>query len=284
MKPPRYHILTCIAALTAPLHADPEGQDIRFDDCPAKVKATIRANTAGGIIDDVEWLRIDGRKIYIADIDISGSRDRELFVLGNGNLLKIREDMPFRKLPEAVKKTVKTFAGRVDDVDLEISGGTKTYQIELDRYGKPDLNLLLSETGEVLDKTVGEDPYDIHLSVALLPDIDAGFAAGESFVSGQGRKSFGTTPVGSQGVTRKLFVRNAGSSALENISITTSGSHATDFQVSSPAKTSFAPGEEMALRITFKPGGTGTRHASIHITSNDPDESPFIIRLSGAGA
>lgn len=284
MKLPRYHILTCLAAFTVPLHADPEGQDIRFDDCPAKVKATIRANTGGGIIDDLELLRIDGRIIYIADIDISGGRDRELFVLGNGNLLKIREDMAFRKLPEAVKRTVKSFSGRVDDVDLEISGGTKTYQVELDRYGKPDLNLLLSESGEVLDKTVGEDPYDIRLSAELVPDIEAGFSAGESLVSGQGRKSFGTSAVGSQGVTRKMTVRNSGSSALENISVSTNGEHAADFRISSPASSSLAPGEEMVLRITFKPGGTGTRSAGIHITSNDPDESPFIIRLSGTGA
>jgi hypothetical protein len=156
--------------------------------------------------------------------------------------------------------------------------------VELDRFGKPDLNLLLSESGEVLDKTVGEDPYDIRLSAASVPDIDAGLAAGESVVSGQGRRSFGTSAVRSQGVTRRLFVRNAGSSALENISISTSGAHAADFQVSSPAGTSLAPGEEMVLRITFKPGGTGTRNANIHIASNDPDESPFIIRLSGAGA
>lgn len=284
MKSPQYHILTYIAALTVPLHADPEGQDIRFDDCPAKVKATIRANTGGGIIDDVELLRIDGRTIYIADIDIAGGRDRELFVLGNGNLLKIREDMAFRKLPEAVRKTVKTFAGRVDDVDLEISGGVKTYQVELDRYGKPDLNLLLSESGEVLDKTVGEDPSDIRLSTSLVPDIDAGFFAGESLVSGQGRKSFGTSAAGSQGLSRKLVVRNAGSSALEHIAVTTSGAHAADFRISSPAGTSLAPGGEMVLRITFKPGGTGTRSASIHIASNDPDERPFIIRLGGAGA
>jgi uncharacterized membrane protein YkoI len=89
-------------------------------------------------------------------------------------LLKTREDIPLRKAPAAVRKTAREFAGRVDDVDKEISNGKVTYQIEIDRMGRPDLNLRIAKDGTVLDKSTGEDLYDIDFSVQVSSENNDG--------------------------------------------------------------------------------------------------------------
>jgi hypothetical protein len=50
-----------------------------------------------------------------------------------------------------------------------------------------------------------------------------------------------------------------------------------------PPKTSLAPGSSTTFKVIFKPSAKGTRKANIHIKSNDADENPFDIKLTGQG-
>jgi uncharacterized membrane protein YkoI len=263
--------------------ADIDGRPIRFDRCPEKVRATIRANTGGGTIESVELLRIGGTNVYIADVEFPGSRDLEIFVRGNGSLLKTREDIPFRKLPAPVRKTVRSFAGSVDDVDKETVNGVVTYQVELDRYGRPDLNLLLSAEGVVLKKSTGEDPFDIDLTVVSAPSLRLEQPAGSALAAGQSRRAFGSVPVGKNGAARAFVVTNNGSAGLEGLSVVTTGPHAADFVVSPMQKSELAPGESGSFTVRFAPTSEGLRSASIRVAANPPGDTAFVINLSGHG-
>lgn len=264
--------------------AEIDGREIPLRDCPAKVRATIKANADGGRVEEVEFLKYNGRKIYVADIEFPGSRDLEIYVFGNGNLLKIREDIPFRKLPAAARKTVKSFPGSVDDVDKETAGGVVTYQVELDRLGKPDLNLKLSADGKVLDKSTGEDPYDLDFSAPLEADLRIEQPAGSALASGGEGRSFGTVPVGGTGVARSFVVKNSGSAELDGLALRATGSHAADFKVTPVGQPTLAPGESGTFIVRFSPTAEGARTASLYVASNDPGGSPFVIRLSGFGS
>jgi hypothetical protein len=106
--------------------------------------------------------------------------------------------------------------------------------------------------------------------------------AGSNLTTGVSRKSFGTRPVGGSGLTRTFTLRNDGPELLTGLAVTTDGPHAADFKATPPA-TTLAPGESTTCKVTFTPTATGTRNAAIHIKSNDADENPFDIAVSGTG-
>jgi len=91
------------------------------------------------------------------------------------------------------------------------------------------------------------------------------------------------------GVTTHTFtIYNLGSGALTlssspNIQIT--GSHASDFSVQSqPASNVVASqGGSQTFLISFDPITTGLRQASVYITSDDGNESPFTFTIQGMG-
>ncbi|GAA5120450.1 choice-of-anchor D domain-containing protein [Luteolibacter yonseiensis] len=114
------------------------------------------------------------------------------------------------------------------------------------------------------------------------PEIIVRQPGGTALSDGLSRKTFGTSPVGVRGRTLTFTIGNTGYSALTGLKITTDGPHAKDFTFTKPAAT-VKPGESTTFNVTFKPMGTGTRTAALHIRSNDKDENPFDIKLTGLG-
>lgn len=98
------------------------------------------------------------------------------------------------------------------------------------------------------------------------------------------KRSFGTVKIGKSGTAKVFVVRNKGRAALTGIRIVKSGPHAADFLLESSGSKRLDPNRSTSFKVRFKPKAKGTRSAVIKITSNDPDESPFEIRLSGQGA
>jgi hypothetical protein len=101
---------------------------------------------------------------------------------------------------------------------------------------------------------------------------------------GCGKRSFGTAAIGGKGVTRTFTIRNNGTAILKNLRITGAGQNAGDFHISSPSRTRIEPTGTATFNVIFKPKAAGTRRASLEIRSNDSNESPFDIKLSGHGA
>ena len=139
---------------------------------------------------------------------------------------------------------------------------------------------------QIASNDADENPFDIGLSGSgvPVPEIAVENAAGTSLVDGAaGSTSFGNVNRGSSSPEMVFTLRNLGTTNLTGISIAKNGLAAADFVVSPLGLTSLAPGQSASLRVTFKPLAAGTRNAGLLIYSNDANERPFDIALTGSG-
>jgi hypothetical protein len=111
------------------------------------------------------------------------------------------------------------------------------------------------------------------------PDI-AVFQPSDTGLRDGGAKSFGSVKAGLQ-YTKSFTIKNFGTGRLKNIELKVSGSNA--FKVEAPEVSFIDPGSKTTFKVTFAPQSTGLKEAHLKITSNDGDESPFDITLTGTG-
>jgi fibronectin-binding autotransporter adhesin len=99
-----------------------------------------------------------------------------------------------------------------------------------------------------------------------------------------GSQDFGTVVVGAS-ASLTFTISNIGTADLTGLAITKSGTHAGDFSMTqvSPAAPVSGPTGTTTFTVTFSPLATGARTAAIHIASNDSDENPFTIIVTGDG-
>ncbi len=154
MKALKTILATGILALAAPAYAD---NDIRLDECPAAVQKTILDNARGGKIDEIDVIRIEGKTLYIAEVDLPRDRDLKIHVAGDGALIKTREDISLATVPEAVRDALESYGGKIDDLELETANGVATYHAEIDYNGQPDLEVTVAADGRVLREVEDDD-------------------------------------------------------------------------------------------------------------------------------
>ncbi|MBP7830399.1 MAG: choice-of-anchor D domain-containing protein, partial [Kiritimatiellae bacterium] len=110
-------------------------------------------------------------------------------------------------------------------------------------------------------------------------------ADGDTTPSVTDHTDFGSVDVsGGAPVTRTFTVTNSGLSELTLGSVVTSGTHKTDFVVTSQPAPSLAAGGSTTFQVRFAPGGGGLRSATLSLSSNDGDENPFDFAVQGRGA
>ena len=139
----------------------------------------------------------------------------------------------------------------------------------------------------ITNNDLDEGPFDINLTgtgLLPVPEITIQQPVGTQLIDGTSQKSFGTVKVGTTGTAKMFTIKNTGTATLKGLAIAVSGTNASDFIVTALTKTSLAAGASTTFKISFKPTATGTRKAGIKVKSNDADENPFDIKLSGAGA
>ncbi|HAL70833.1 MAG TPA: hypothetical protein DCP71_03580 [Verrucomicrobiales bacterium] len=130
-------------------------EEIPLTACPAPVQETLRSNLHGGTLDEVNLIAIEGRSLYIAEVDLPGGRDLRIHIGPDGSLLKTREEITLAETPAAVQEAVRRLmpaGGRLADVDREVVAGTTTFRVEIDRPQSRDLQLHLAEDGAVLQQ------------------------------------------------------------------------------------------------------------------------------------
>jgi uncharacterized delta-60 repeat protein len=91
-----------------------------------------------------------------------------------------------------------------------------------------------------------------------------------------------TAPTSGQTFT----ITNTGVGNLYGLQLSKDGPHAADFTLTnfdSPSLT-LMTGQSATFTVGFVPTGFGARTATLHIASNDADENPFDITLTGSGA
>jgi hypothetical protein len=113
----------------------------------------------------------------------------------------------------------------------------------------------------------------------LQADIVVEHASGFGITTG-GAHRFGNVAVGSF-TEHSLMIRNAGGKALTGLSLSLSGLDAAMFSVTSPPVVQLAHNGSTLFTVRFTPTATGPRNALLRIASNDVDENPFEIVLSG---
>lgn len=117
---------------------------------------------------------------------------------------------------------------------------------------------------------------------AAAPDIAVEDASAANIADG-GSKAFGSVNVGSN-TSLTFTIKNTGDADLTGLAITKSGAHQADFSVTaSPTSPVTGPSGTTTFTVQFSPSASGSRNAAIQIASNDSDENPFDISLSGTG-
>lgn len=96
-----------------------------------------------------------------------------------------------------------------------------------------------------------------------------------------GARGFGTAVVGST-TSLTFIIKNVGDQDLSGLTVTTDGASANEFTLAaSPTAPVSGPSGSTTFTIRFAPTTGGAKTAAIHIASNDADESPFDISLTG---
>ncbi|MCH7225979.1 choice-of-anchor D domain-containing protein [Verrucomicrobiaceae bacterium E54] len=120
---------------------------------------------------------------------------------------------------------------------------------------------------------IGGDP-EIGLEQPLGTDLVSGVS---SVDCGAGKLGMSSTPV-------TFTITNAGLATLTIAGVSVSGGESGDFTVSTAGMGSdVAPGGTTSFTVTFSPSAIGNRTTTLNIGSNDADENPFTLTLSGMG-
>ena len=97
-------------------------------------------------------------------------------------------------------------------------------------------------------------------------------------------RNLGTVTLGKSGKAMTFKVKNLGERNLKNLKVLVRGKHGKDFKVvKKPSRKSLKPGAFLTFKIAFKPLDAGFRKADLRIKSNDANENPFNVKLSGKG-
>lgn len=114
-----------------------------------------------------------------------------------------------------------------------------------------------------------------------MPEISVQQSADNELSDGKSNVSFGATKSAKRS---KIFrIKNTGGKTLQNIKASFTGAHPTDFKIKGNIPGSLKSGADVNFKVIFKPKSAGIRSAVLKIRSNDADENPFEVKLSGVG-
>jgi len=139
-------------------------------------------------------------------------------------------------------------------------------------------------TLRIASNDADENPFDLALSgFGSAPEIAVEDAEGTDLTSGVSSVSFGSADNG-ESQARTLTIRNTGTSSLTGVAASLSGGQATDFTLTTLPAPSFGPAGATTVTVRFTPTALGPRSTTLRIASNDPDENPFELTLTGFGS
>jgi hypothetical protein len=118
-------------------------------------------------------------------------------------------------------------------------------------------------------------------SVTPLPEIAIEQPVGTNISDG-GNVWMGSDVVGTD-IPTIFTLRNLGYADLTGLGITIDGTNSDDFTVTASPTSPLSGVSSTSFTVQFKPRALGARTAVLHIASNDSDENPFDINLTGLG-
>ena len=148
-------LITAVAAFAPPASAGRNSHDVILSECPQAVQAAIVQASRAGVLDDIELVHFADGDLYVAEIDLPGKRELEVYVAPDGQVVRTEEDITWSELPARVQATLTQQAGNpayVEDITRNTSGRTVTYSAEIDFPGKgaPELDVEVGADGRLL--------------------------------------------------------------------------------------------------------------------------------------
>ena len=126
-----------------------------------------------------------------------------------------------------------------------------------------------------------ENPFEIALTgVGLAADIQIDQPSSGALVDGSSIIDFGIVPLGYQ-VTQTFVITNTGELDLTGITASVTGLSAVDYTITRLPPSLLTPGSRAIFTVRFLARTPDAPSASLKIASNDPDENPFDITLTG---
>ncbi|MCX6875649.1 MAG: choice-of-anchor D domain-containing protein, partial [Verrucomicrobia bacterium] len=116
-----------------------------------------------------------------------------------------------------------------------------------------------------------------------LPEIAVEQPLGTDLSDGSASIDCGNIILGSTSGAFTITVKNIGTADLTGLVVSKDGTNAADFTVGSLGTNALAPNTSTTFTVTFAPGAAGALTAALHLASNDADENPFDISLTGTG-
>jgi hypothetical protein len=148
-------LITAVAAFAPPASAGRDDHELALSECPQAVQATILQAARNGLLDEIELAHSADGVLYVAEVDLPGKRDLDVYVAADGRLVRTREEVAWSELPARVQATLSQQAGDVadiEDITRHTRGKTVTYTAEIDFPGKgaPELDVEVAADGRLL--------------------------------------------------------------------------------------------------------------------------------------
>jgi hypothetical protein len=115
-----------------------------------------------------------------------------------------------------------------------------------------------------------------------LPEISVEQPVNVDLTDGSSIIDFGEVGEGASGQLT-FTIRNPGTGELNGLATSVAGADSSEFVASVPLVTSLDPGQSTSFTVQFQPDEEGAKTATLSIASNDADENPFEIALTGMG-
>ena len=185
--------------------------------------------------------------------------------------------------------SVKTEGGHASNFILSTAGMATSVppggQTSVTVKFKPTRAGIRRTTLRIVSDDLDEGSYEIALVGTVVPDIavfsGSGSDPADERENGVGHVSFGDLPVSAGSASQTFTIRNDGFARLSGLALSISGNHPGDFSVSKLSSLYLGPGKTTSFTVTYDPEDFGNRNAVVTIASNDGDESPFEIQVSG---
>lgn len=170
-----------------------------------------------------------------------------------------------------------------------VNGGTST---TFTAKFTPSASGVRTTSLRIQNNDTDENPFIINVTGTGVADApEMAVTQGGANIATNGTKDFGTAAIGSTSILT-FTISNTAAAGSSSLSLTgnpsrvaISGTHATQFAVTTQPSALVTAGSSTAFIVVFTPSGTaGARTAKLSIANNDSDENPFVINVTGTAS
>ncbi len=158
----------------------------------------------------------------------------------------------------------------------------RTYNPTTDYHGSDSFKFTVTDTGDGASPPLTSAEATVSIAVNGVPEIAVEQPTGSDLIDGESTVDFGNVSIDGDN-SHTFTIRNLGTADLTGLGITIDGANAGDFTITASPTAPVAPGGSTTFTVKFSPTVLDACSAALHIASNDGDENPFDIALTGTG-